>query len=47
MATKICFLNPVTCKESAVPSVCFAQGELLSVVLGHSIFKSKNPERHF
>lgn len=39
---KICFLNPVTSKESAVPSVCFPQGELLLVVLGHSIFKSKN-----
>lgn len=39
---KICFLNPVTFKESAVPSVCFPQGELLSVVFGQSIFRSKN-----
>lgn len=44
---KICFLNPVTFKESAVPSVCFPLGELLLVVLGHSIFISKKPERHF
>lgn len=39
---KICFPNPVTFTESAVPSVCFPQGELLLVVPGHSIFKTKN-----